>query len=297
MEIEQVENAKPSSTDIEPHEENSDPQITNHVDKEPKCDISAEDARSIIEVMATTGKFWHDWDMLKIMLSARLKQVLSEYPESQMVSGDGPQQTSLAGQTYQDTVRRLDEALLGFIEGPPFTLQRLCEILLTPKSTYKSLSKLALALEKNLLVTSTLTLCTDPYPTAPVQKPEEPEPFPTAPVQKPEEFPIAPVQKLEPPDLSPTPPVQKSEEAVIKSEQPTNVSNTDSNGVETAAGDVDEEMTDAEADPEPEPEQEPELEQYEDAMNTDTEMREEKPSETPESEAKTNLEGDPSKEP
>ncbi|XP_021292018.1 uncharacterized protein LOC110422438 isoform X3 [Herrania umbratica] len=37
-------------------------------------------------------------------------------------------------------------------------------ILLTARSIYPNLSKLALALEKNLLVTSTLTVCTNPYP-------------------------------------------------------------------------------------------------------------------------------------
>jgi len=57
-------------------------------------------------------------------------------------------------------------ALWRFEEGPPFTLQRLCEILLNPKGTYTKLSKLALALEKNLLVTSTIAKSTDPYPAA-----------------------------------------------------------------------------------------------------------------------------------
>ncbi|XP_028091714.1 uncharacterized protein LOC114292006 isoform X2 [Camellia sinensis] len=64
-------------------------------------------------------------------------------------------------------------ALLSFIEGPSFTLQRLCEILLSARSIYPNLSKLALALEKNLLVTSTLTISADPYPPAMMQKPEE----------------------------------------------------------------------------------------------------------------------------
>ncbi|CAI0390592.1 unnamed protein product [Linum tenue] len=62
-------------------------------------------------------------------------------------------------------------ALLSFGEGPPFTLQRLCEIM-TAKSIYPNLSKLALALGKNLLVTSTLAACTDPHPLA-TQKQDE----------------------------------------------------------------------------------------------------------------------------
>ncbi|PKU63711.1 hypothetical protein MA16_Dca014271 [Dendrobium catenatum] len=183
----------------------------------------------------------HDWDELKNMLSFQLKQVLAEYPEAQIGSGAEQQQSSLSGETYRELVKRLDEALLGFIEGPPFTLQRLCEnfpnpeydscslrayiayvsqILLNPKSTYRSLSKLALALEKNLLVTSTLTICTDPYPATPAKKPPEPN-------------------------------------KVIQ-EEPHDPNEDATNGI----NDADEEMVDAEAD--------------EDPPNKDTEMKEEK---------------------
>lgn len=147
----------------------------NHEDAEPKLDASPEEIKSILEVIAATGKFWHDWDVLKNILSFQLKQVLTEYPEARIVNSIELQQSTLSGETYPELVKRLDEALLGFIEGPPFTLQRLCEILLNPKSTYQSLSKLALALEKNLLVTSTLTRCTDPYPATPAKSPPEPD--------------------------------------------------------------------------------------------------------------------------
>ncbi|KAG0450662.1 hypothetical protein HPP92_026820 [Vanilla planifolia] len=138
--------------------------VTNHSDHEdsPKVHCGPEEIRCILEVIASSGKFWHDWEMLKNFISFQMKQVLAQYPEAVLASGIELQQIS--GETYPELVKRLDEALLGFTEGPPFTLQRICEILLNPKSTYRSLSKLALALEKNLLVTSTLSRCTDPYP-------------------------------------------------------------------------------------------------------------------------------------
>jgi len=84
-----------------------------------------------------------------------LKKVLAEYPESQSVA---------SAETYQELVKRLDEELLSFVEGPPFTLQRICEILLSAKHFYPKLSKLVLALERNLSVTSTISISTDPYP-------------------------------------------------------------------------------------------------------------------------------------
>ncbi|XP_073109454.1 uncharacterized protein [Elaeis guineensis] len=134
-------------------------------------------------------------------------------------------------------------ALLSFVEGPPFTLQRLCEILLNPKGTYTNLSKLALALEKNLLVTSTLTMCTDPYPTEVVQKPDEPD---------------------------------------KASEVPSGQTDPVPNGVETVAGDGDEEMTDAEAD--------------ENTTNTDSEMQEEKVTETSDGDSDIRSDANPSQE-
>ncbi|KAH1141161.1 hypothetical protein AAZX31_12G017900 [Glycine max] len=136
---------------------------SNHRDAEQKQDVSREEVVQILQVIASTGRFWHDWDKLKSMLSFQLKQVLSEYPEARMTS---EQQYASFGESYIELVNKLDEELTCFIEGPPFTLQRLCEILLDAKGLYPNLSKLALALEKNLLVTSTLTICTDPYPQA-----------------------------------------------------------------------------------------------------------------------------------
>ncbi|KAK0570968.1 hypothetical protein LWI29_009232 [Acer saccharum] len=138
-----------------------DSEVSNHEGSEPKHEFNVEEIRSVLEVIASTGKFWHDWDKLKSMISFQLKQVLSEYPEANMPT---EQQNASLGETYPELLKRLDEALLCFVEGPPFTLQRLCEILLAAQSIYPNLSKLALALEKNLLVTSTLTPCTDPYP-------------------------------------------------------------------------------------------------------------------------------------
>ncbi|CAI0475478.1 unnamed protein product [Linum tenue] len=151
------------------------PEVSSHREEEPGPETPPnKEGGDVLELIASTGKFWHNWDDLKIMLSSKLKQVwggmqtcfhdvLSEYPEVKMT---GEEQKASLGETYPELMKRLDDALLSFDEGPPFTLQRLCEILLTAKSIYPNLSKLALALEKNLLVTSTLTACTDPHPLA-----------------------------------------------------------------------------------------------------------------------------------
>ncbi|KAF3536225.1 hypothetical protein F2Q69_00018926 [Brassica cretica] len=158
-----------------------------------EAEMSEEEVKGVLEAVASTGKFWQDWEKLKGLLSWWLKKVcsgtlalcleyilsfyshpddysislsircalkvLSEYPEAKLTD---EQQKKALGETYSQLVNRLDEALLNFDEGPPFTLQRLCEILLAARSIYPKLSKLALALEKNLLVTSMLSISTDP---------------------------------------------------------------------------------------------------------------------------------------
>ncbi|CAG7879460.1 unnamed protein product [Brassica rapa] len=104
--------------------------------------LSEEEVKGTLEEVASSGKFWQDWEKSKGMLSWWLKKVLSEYPETKMTN---EQQKEALGET-----------------SPPFTLQRLCEILLAARSIYPKLSKLALALEKILLVTSMLSISMEP---------------------------------------------------------------------------------------------------------------------------------------
>ncbi|KAI3714038.1 hypothetical protein L1987_72628 [Smallanthus sonchifolius] len=130
-----------------------------------------EEVRSVLKVIAATGEFWYDWEKLRSMLSLHLKQVISEYPQAKMIIEE--QKASL-GETHAELVKRLDDALHSFIDGPPFTLQRLSEIILDARSLYPNLSKLALALEKNLSVTSTLIISTNPYPPSLITTPNGP---------------------------------------------------------------------------------------------------------------------------
>ncbi|KAK4433197.1 hypothetical protein Salat_1081900 [Sesamum alatum] len=147
---------------LEQNHENPVPEMPNHAGgMEPELVFSEEEVRGTLEASASTGKYWQDWEKLRSILSYHLKQVLSEYPEAKMTI---EQQIASLGETFQELVKRLDDALHSFDEGPPFTLQRLCEILLAARSIYPKLSKLSLALEKNLLVTSTLTISSDPSP-------------------------------------------------------------------------------------------------------------------------------------
>ncbi|KAJ7517860.1 hypothetical protein O6H91_21G043300 [Diphasiastrum complanatum] len=114
------------------------------------------DLKSILEVIAKTGKYWHDWAQLKILLSFRLKQVLKELQESRP--------NGVAEKMYYGCVKRLDGGLDSFADEAPFTLQRICELLLCPPSSYSNIDKFTLAFERLLLVTSTIDNSDDPYP-------------------------------------------------------------------------------------------------------------------------------------
>jgi serine/threonine-protein phosphatase 4 regulatory subunit 2 len=179
LEIPEIENSEavvlpvviPDQNHIDENNNNSH----NHDNGEIESDqeFAEEEVRSTLELIASTGKFWLEWANLKSMLSFHLKRVVSAYPEASLPSDE---QNSVLGEAYSDLVKRLNNALRRFVDGPPFTLQRLCEILLEAQSIYPNLSKLGLALEKILLVTSTLDICTEPYPSAlTVEKVEEME--------------------------------------------------------------------------------------------------------------------------
>ncbi|KAE8703875.1 Auxin response factor 12 [Hibiscus syriacus] len=225
----------------------SNPEINREEEQEHEQEQDEEQVRRILQVISTTGNFWHSWDKLKSMLSSKLKLVLSEYPEAKMTVDE---QNASLGETYLELVTRLDEGATLPTQFVSFTMfdsnfgpclknlaphpakpigyvmladtisstsrilthaihfnHEICHILLAARSIYSKLSKLALALEKNLLVTSTLTVCTKPYP-----------------------------------EMKPVPgPEKASEEA-----QPQ--CNSIQNGIEPTAGDRDEIMSEVEAD-------------------------------------------------
>ncbi|CAM6104465.1 unnamed protein product [Calypogeia fissa] len=131
----------------------------------PQREFTGE-LRSILEVIAKTGKYWHDWAQLKSLLCFRLAQVMQEYYASDMHVDDSTAEL-VHGERFSDVLDRLLQGLDSFTEGAPFTCQRLCELLLNPKDTYVNLDKLSLAFEKLLLVTSTEAASTDPYPSVP----------------------------------------------------------------------------------------------------------------------------------
>ncbi|VAI73200.1 unnamed protein product [Triticum turgidum subsp. durum] len=87
-------------------------QDRKHGDDDGAVNVTPEEMRAIIEVIAETGKFWHDWSFLKRLLSLQLIQVLGEYSEAQMaIQEDGQQQNSLFRETHSELFSQLNDVL------------------------------------------------------------------------------------------------------------------------------------------------------------------------------------------
>ena len=96
----------------------------------------------VLRDTARTSTVRLPWDLLKPLLCFRLEKVVKE-----AFMG--------ARESMEDTCKDLLTHLDRF-NGPPFTIQRLCELILEPNRHYKSRKVFVRAVEKNLLVVSTV---------------------------------------------------------------------------------------------------------------------------------------------
>lgn len=97
-----------------------------------------------------------DWTAARGAIRAQLAQVLAEFA-AEGQTGSAPMEED----SLQVEPELTDEELCGRLEdfdGPPFTIQRLCELLLEPRRHYRRRSKFAFACGKLLTVRPCLLL-------------------------------------------------------------------------------------------------------------------------------------------
>ncbi|KAL6778158.1 hypothetical protein ACKKBG_A17150 [Auxenochlorella protothecoides x Auxenochlorella symbiontica] len=111
--------------------------------------ISIEDQSMLARVALSSG-VPVKWSDLQPVVHAAIDAVLSRFAERGGTQV-GPPPPMLDGSDVETFRKRL-HALLEVMDGPPFTMQRLAELLLGPEKQYSSLPKLASALEKLLMV-------------------------------------------------------------------------------------------------------------------------------------------------
>jgi len=102
----------------------------------------------ILDDIAKMGVTCYLWSHLKVLISFRIKQIFAEFVASVAQTLEPQQVKPLEDQQH---------AFIGALEAfpnAPFTIQRLCELVLTP-TLYRSFPKYLFALQKVINVTST----------------------------------------------------------------------------------------------------------------------------------------------
>eukprot|EP01097_Dermamoeba_algensis_P002442 TRINITY_DN1964_c0_g2_i2.p1 TRINITY_DN1964_c0_g2~~TRINITY_DN1964_c0_g2_i2.p1 ORF type:complete len:274 (-),score=72.69 TRINITY_DN1964_c0_g2_i2:1267-2037(-) len=103
---------------------------------------------SIIEEVATTGVTCYPWNLLCDLILFLLRKVVTEYEARHPV-----EDLTQIQKLHTSIISRL----VAFKE-PPFTLQRICELLLNGQKTYSSLEKYLFAFEKMATVSGTISV-------------------------------------------------------------------------------------------------------------------------------------------
>ncbi|XP_059091657.1 serine/threonine-protein phosphatase 4 regulatory subunit 2-like [Tigriopus californicus] len=116
--------------------------------------------------VAQTGHTHFPWQKIKPLLKLKLDAVIKDFHASHPTD-DLPHVPNVDPFSFRDCRDKVFGQLDGF-PGIPFTVQRLCELLTQPKKHYKRTDKFMRAIEKNMLVVSTV----DPRHKPPVEEDE-----------------------------------------------------------------------------------------------------------------------------
>lgn len=104
--------------------------------------------------VAKTGDPVYQWSAIKSLFREKLINVITEFYES-CPSVEIPPCPNVEMFNYESMKGFILEKLDTF-SAAPFTVQRICELLTTPRKEYNRIDKYMRALEKNILVVSTI---------------------------------------------------------------------------------------------------------------------------------------------
>ncbi|XP_061403053.1 serine/threonine-protein phosphatase 4 regulatory subunit 2 [Musca vetustissima] len=105
--------------------------------------------------VAKTGDTVFKWTSLKYLFREKLLNVIKNFHDSTPRIDEIPQYPNVDPFNYESMKSSLLERLERF-NAAPFTIQRLCELLIDPRKQYSRIDKYMRALEKNILVVSTV---------------------------------------------------------------------------------------------------------------------------------------------
>ena len=104
--------------------------------------------------VAKTGNTVFPWNKIKPLIKSKLDVVIREFNES-CPAENLPKMPNVDAFKFGEMKERIQEQLDSYT-GTPFTVQRLCELLVQPKRHYKRTDKFMRGLEKVMLVVSTV---------------------------------------------------------------------------------------------------------------------------------------------
>jgi len=110
--------------------------------------------------VAKSGNTIFPWNKVKPLIKSKLEIIIREFNES-CPEGNLPKMPNVDPFRFGEMKERIMEQLESYT-GTPFTIQRLCELLIQPKRHYKRTDKFMRGLEKVMLVVSTVDPISSP---------------------------------------------------------------------------------------------------------------------------------------
>lgn len=103
-----------------------------------------DDLKTLLRNVSITGLSCYSWEHLRVLLGFVIKQVIGEFITKEGLTG---QDAASINERCAQILRSLESFV-----GPPFTLQRLCELLTDEPRLYTSTNKFTNAIEKMFAV-------------------------------------------------------------------------------------------------------------------------------------------------
>lgn len=114
-----------------------------------------EDLEKLLNSIAVTGRATYPWGKVKCLLVQKLENVIEEYMAENPVE-NAPLLPNVENVSFSDMKQRL-LTNIGRFKDAPFTIQRICELLVSPRKYYMQRDKFMRGIEKNILIVTTVT--------------------------------------------------------------------------------------------------------------------------------------------
>lgn len=119
----------------------------------------SQDLEDMLSYIAKTGRVLFPWNSLKPVFLFKLDKVMREFFESSPSRNASSSEPTVTAD-FEVMRQRLLDCLDSFTSAP-FTIQRLCELMVEPRKNYSNSEKFMRGVEKNVLVVSTVDISRD----------------------------------------------------------------------------------------------------------------------------------------